>query len=460
MGEISDLIGIYGAVDRAVAGHPDLRAEVSRVLPIYNDHPRDTAPHWFDEFEQWARERRGPEAEGAPFPSLDEALQDLAKTPARGRMLARRLFAIALTGRAFPELLADDERKASLAGALRSVDGIESDDQAQRLLELLVDDQLFVEDDDTARTADAWWEMLLELAYQQGLVPHPGLIGPRPCTGKLVMVDMPDGSGPVATLDAGFESDQIPFEKAVRFLDPVNWPGCSDFWCDVKKIGGQAPGPYHYHEVVSTDCPDKPAAWTIEAYLDFGFFHIPGQLAIAEYGLTKPHPLPADDVLVDEGSLVVREIGSAAAPKIRVTTTKRVRFNRPFSGEALALIMCALGYASIVEDLVFSCAAVADDEAGTAFPGGHGPGHAAPGEGAGPGGLGEEYGKLVKTCLDECADAAEASSKKMAERSYTADDLVQDVTAMWARAVREGAKGVDLAARGAQKVARGRVGQP
>src|SRR3954453_9047748 len=160
MGEISDLIGIYGAVDRAVAAHPDLRAEVSRVLPIYNDHPRDPAPHWFDEFEQWANERRGPEAEGAPFPSRDEALQNLAGIPARGRMLARRMFAIALTGRAFPELLADDEERAALAAAVTGTEGIEDDERPQRLLDLLFDTELVPEEDDP----DAWWENLLAAA--------------------------------------------------------------------------------------------------------------------------------------------------------------------------------------------------------------------------------------------------------------------------------------------------------
>jgi hypothetical protein len=460
MGEISDLIGIYGGIDRAVAANAESRAEVARILPIYDDRDDDRDDErqvsWFDDFEAWTKERRAPEAEGDPFPSPGAALRDLAEIPARGRMVARRLFAIALTARAFPELLADDDERAALASALISVNGIENEDRAGRLLELLVDERLLRDDDETPRTADAWWESLLEVASAEGLLAHPGLIGPRPCTPRLVMVDMPDGTGPVATLETEFETDQIPFEKAIRFLDPVNWPQCNDFWCEMTKIGGQAPGPYHYHEVVSTDCPDKPAAWTIEAYLDFGFFNIPCQLAVAEYDLTKPHPLPTDDVVVDGGSLAVREIGSPAAPAINVKTTKRIKFNRPFDGPALALMMCALGYASVAEDLVFTCAALGDDQAGTAFPGAAAPAAAGPG----PIGVVGEWEKLMKTCLDECVDAAQASSKKMAQGEYTADDLVKDAAAMWARAIREGAKGVDLAARGAQNVARGRVREP
>ncbi|HEX6712688.1 MAG TPA: hypothetical protein VF066_04855 [Thermoleophilaceae bacterium] len=448
MSETSDLIAIHGAIDRAVADDRELRAEVARILPIYVDEDA----RWFDEFEAWTIERRAAETEGPPFPSLDEALKDLGETPARGRQRARRLFAIALTARAFPELLADEDGRSLLTGALRGVNALEGDEGSERLLELLVDERLLYEDDETPRTADAWWENLLVLASEEGLLADAGLIGPRPCTPHLVTVDMPDGSGLVTALETEFETDQIPFDKAIRFLDPVNWPDCNDFWCQMTKIGGQAPGPYHYHEVVSTDCAHKPAAWTIEAYLDFRYFNIPGQVAIAAYGLTEPHPLPGDDVVVDGGSLIVREIGTPAAPAIRVKTTKRIRFNRPFDGLALALMMCPLGYASVAEDLVFTCAALGDGQAGTAFPGA-----AAKAAAPGAGGFAGEWEALVKAGLDECVDNAQASSKKMADGSYTPDDFVKDMAAMWSRAVRDGAKAFDLAARGAQKVARGRV---
>ena len=82
--------------------------------------------------------------------------------------------------------------------------------------------------------------------------------------------------------------------------------------------------------------------------------------------------------MVDEGSLVVQRLGPAAAAPLRVTTTKRIRFARFFSGEQLALIMCALGYAEVVKELVFSCAALPGKKThGDAVPG--------PGAGGGPG---------------------------------------------------------------------------
>ena len=45
MGEIRDLIGIHGAIDRAVADDPERRAAVSRLLPVY----RDPDVRWFDD---------------------------------------------------------------------------------------------------------------------------------------------------------------------------------------------------------------------------------------------------------------------------------------------------------------------------------------------------------------------------------------------------------------------------
>jgi hypothetical protein len=70
--------------------------------------------------------------------------------------------------------------------------------------------------------------------------------------------------------------------------------------------------------------------------------------------------------------------------------------------------------------------------------------------------LADQAAIAVKDCIDECADAAEASSKAMAEGRYTADALVQDATGMFARLVREGAAAVDLGARSARAAARTR----
>lgn len=415
MGETKDLIGIYGAIDRAVAEEPERRARAARLLPVY----AKPDVRWFDEFEAWADEKRGAH-DRQPIPSLPEALRGLGATESRGRMRARRLFAIAVAVRAFPELLDADSDEGTLARDALGVEGLANDrERAGRLLELLADDSLLPPvDDEPSGDLGAWWSRLLEQASAQGLLDLTLEWGPRPCSGRLVMADLPGGSGVVATLQAGFETGAIGFDQAIGFLEPAKWPGCNGFWCEMKKLGELPTGVHQYHEVVSTDCGDDDAAWTISAELDFKLTLVPGVVAITEYQLSPGHPLDGDDVLVDEGSLVVRRIGPDAAPRVRVTTTKRVKFDHHFSGEALALMMCALGYASVVEDLVFSCA-VSGADPGTGFPG-------------------DPPATPVAPCVP-----------------CTPDALVQEMTSMSLRILREGATAVDRGMRSARMTTRG-----
>jgi len=260
------------------------------------------------------------------------------------------------------------------------------------------------------------------------------------------MVDVPGVTGPVATLETEFETDLLEFDRAIRFLDPKNWPGCSSFWCAMDDRGLQPSGVRRYHEQVSIDCDHKDAAWTIEAELDFKFRRLQApHVAITEYELSDGG-LPQRDVLVDEGSLVVREL----APKhLRVTTTKRVMFNHAFSGEALALIMCALGYAYIVEDLVFTCARGGAE--GTPFPEHRGAAGKPGASTVGP--VIAQTATALKACIDDCADAAQSSARRIEEGSYTADSLVQDMATTWVRMLREGATGLEAGIRSAQAAA-------
>jgi hypothetical protein len=470
MSELADFVGIHGAVDRAVVADPARRAAVAQLLPLY----QEPGVQWFDEFEDWTRELREDQSED-PFPDLKEALRDLGtaeerprqreRRPPRPRMQARRLFAIALAARAFPELRDPDSELASLARDALRIEGFASTvEEAQRLLDLLGDEWLLPPIEQQSPGAlDEWWTKLLDTAFAENLIPDPASLGPRPCTGRLVMVDLPDGSSrQVATLMTSFDTEQVEFEKAIRFLEPANWPDCSAFWCDMDKTGEAPPGTHQYHEVVSTDCDHQPAAWTITAELDFTFWKIGDIVAVAEYKLSQGHPKPGDHVLVDEGSLVVRRI-RPAHPRLRVITTKRVLFDRVFNGRSLALTMCALGYASVVEDFVFNCAALAGEGAGTAFPG---QAPVAPPEPECPElsptitALTDEAAAAVKACVDECAHATQSSLDKIAAGSYTADALVQDVANMSARMLRDSATAVDLGVRSARLGARPRVRKP
>jgi hypothetical protein len=469
MGETRDLIGIYGAIDRAVESNPEIRPRVSRLLPVY----RNEDVHWFEDFEAWTSEKRedaGVSGEAPPFPEPDEALEELSRIEPRGRMRARRLFAVAVAVQAFPAELASDGGWARRAqDALQPLTPTE-DEGALELFELLGDENLLPPIDAPAPDdADIWWESLLAVASYNGLLADTATMGPRPCTGRLVMVDLPDGRGPVTTLRTEFETGKVRFERAKRFLDPENWPSCSNFWCEMTKVGVTEKGAHQYHEVVSTDCDDKDAAWTIQAELDFSFKSFPGA-AITEYGLSAGHPKPGDDVVVDEGALEVRRLGADPAAKLRITTTKRIKFSdrHPFTGASLSMLMCALGYASVVEDLVFTCAASDTAGEGTPFPAEE-PATAEPGPGPTPTipdlgpaikVMADGAAAAVKRCADEWSQAAQESSRKIADGAYDADALVQDMAGIWVRSVREGATAVELGIRSARETAGIRAGEP
>jgi hypothetical protein len=438
MGEIRDLVGIFGAIDRAAAADAHVRQAVGRLLPLY----RRSDVRWFDDFEAWTKELRSEQSDTPPFPeSLDEALDGLAKTPPKGRMMARRMFAIAGALQAFPDVGTDagGQWRDSAARALAPGLVEQSVDHGRSVLAILGDENLLPKQD-TPEARDAWWHDVLEKARSGGHIENPELtIGPRPCAGRVSAADC----GLVATIESGFTTSAVAFDRACSFLHPTNWPRCSHrFWCEMDDCGEVRPGVHHFHEVVSTDCKNRALAWTISAELDFKFTQLPG-LAIAEYQLHEGHPKPGDAVLVDEGSLVVHELGGGES---RVITTKRVRFDYPFSVEALALIMCALGYASLVEDLVFTCAALKEKK-GTAFPGtGTEPTRTVPK----PKHPADEIGDRLKACVDHYAETARAASEKTAAGTYTADALAQDIAQMWVRAAREWSDLVQLGTRSAQ----------
>ena len=54
--------------------------------------------------------------------------------------------------------------------------------------------------------------------------------------------------------------------------------------------------------------------------------------------------------------------------------------------------------------------------------------------------------------MNECSDAYLAAYAKIEHGTYTADDLVTDVTRMWTRYLRDGATALDLATRAAVAV--------
>jgi hypothetical protein len=463
MGETRDLIGIYGAVDREAARNPEARKAVAQLLPAYEGEDPDV--HWFDDFVDWTNERRRDRSRGA-VPDLEEALKSLAgrEGKPRPRLRARRLFAIALAARAFPERVRDpDGDLAQYARDALQVEGIATNnDNAQRLLDLVGDPDRVPRGLERSAALKQWWDELLETAENEGLIDDPKSMGPRPCTGRLVTVDLPGGARQVATLKTYFETDRLTFNQATRFLEASNWPECSDFWCSMDKIAELPTGEHRYNEVVSVDCDDKDTTWTLRAQLDFKYWRRDGVVAVAEYQLPGGQAQPGE-VLVDEGSLVVRQL---ADKQLAVTTTKRVLFDRVFDGRAIALVMCALGYAEVAHDFVFHAAALPPRQRrtrGTPFPGED---PAPPDKlpvfdfGTMIKSLSDEAAASVKACIDDYADGVQETTEKIEKGKYTPDDVVGDMAKMSTRLMREGAAAVDAGVRSTRTVRRPRARRP
>jgi hypothetical protein len=386
MAETDSIVGIYGAIDDAVQKDRAARERLAEVLPQY----RNPELHWYDDFKEWlagddgaARGDGTADADGAvaDFPEPETALNQLSNTAPKGRGLARRMFAIAVAARAFPEMR-DIESTLSRAaiGALR---GPSPDTRDERPVELyrLLSGEDHINTPDAAGPQD-WWSGVVETAAAQQTIPDTIGMFPRPCSGRLVTV--PGITGPVAALVTDTPVDGIDFNAATRFIEPVNWETCMpDFWCKVTPVPGRtlSPGQQVYREVVSTHCADKAkVGFWAETELLFTFMWLPdrkrAKVAIANYELADPRPKPHAPILVDEGTIVVAKAG-AARTKLRVTTTKRIKFSHPFMFEAMPVIMCAFGYADVAGGLL-ACAARygkdvgADGEiapAGTDFPG-------------------------------------------------------------------------------------------
>lgn len=358
MNETAAIVGLYGAVDEAVRENAARREAVARLLPQYADEDFS----WYEEFKGWvASSREGPSEE--PFPGLEDGLKTLAGSPPpKCRMRPRRLFALAVAMRAFPEMRDHNSKLGNLAVMALGVKGLASDgDDAQGLLELLGDEERLDEAGKTEPVLRQWWDGFLETAHARHLLSDLAGMRPRPCSGRVV--ELPNDKGLAAAFITEFSTDEVGFDQAVRFLNPSVWEECRpDFWCEVKVLkdppaGG---GAYKYKEVVSSDCSRRATTWfNAETELDFVFWTLPNksapEVAITNYQLSHGRPLEGDSITVDEGTLVVAKTGGGQSP-LHITTTKRIQFDHGFSAAALALIMCAFGYAETASDLL-CCAA-------------------------------------------------------------------------------------------------------
>jgi hypothetical protein len=415
-----------------------------RILPVY----RRADAHWFRDFarttglaEKWKMEE--------PQTRVRTALTGLAKIKPRGRLRARRLFAVAVAAHAFPELPA-----RLLASAVQEPgelpEGEEGDAQAQKVKALLRRRP----DSDNQHGRDVWFDRL-----RHSKLTLDG-VGERPCSGTLAWVKVNGDRDLVPTLKTVFDA-YIPFDAARQFCDdPTTWE-CFPSWCSMKKLNeaNWKDGIRQYQEVVSFDC-DNGAFPKLKINLNFrmeeGVYtegDTPRRRVLTEYWLSDDQP-PDPPVRVNQGWLEIVELAKDPYPKVRVTTTKSVMFRDDLGGPGLASFSCRVGYMSMVGDLI-TCASKPKGQEG--YPDVEDRARKAEtvrGTARRPdiefGGLismmVDETGAAIEECIDEYVNASKATYSAF-ESGYTADDLVGDTSDAWLRMFRQGARIADAGLR-------------
>jgi hypothetical protein len=446
MSDYGDIVSVLGELDRSI-GRLDAdraaqaRAAAATLVPPMGD---PAAAGWYDRF---LRAAGGEPEQG----ELGQALVRLGGRSESRVVLPHRLMTIGAVARALPERFGPggtDERLVlealSAPGILRGAPSIDEEfdedyrppisDEAPRFHTLLVDP--------AALPNVQGYRAFVALAIA-GEAVHPDLAGaPPPCAAGVVDVSA-EGAVDVAVAIvtrvcvSGLTLADV--GASTSFMNPANWTAYS-YWCQMVPDPANLADPdaaARFLEVVALDCP---RSWfEVAVWLDVSpLVRRPG-------ALTRTYTRSADQrtvvggvgandaVDVDEGTIKVTDEGG----HLRVTTTKRVHFTAPIDSYALAVIACGAGYGALASQFVVEgtgglardvqCAPTDGDQAAMV----------------------EDPVRprvaAVGRSLDECATAAKTSYDKTLAGSYTADDLVGDVTGSIARSVRVWSRLLDLA---------------
>jgi hypothetical protein len=328
MGEIECLVAVRREVDAAVVRDPALEATVRGLVP----------------------EATIDEPVGA-VPAIADALGELARTPPAPERLYDRLLAVAALAWAEPEPFGcQGTRGRQMAAALRPLTRHGEARETEQLHRTIDEAAPGPGEDrtDLRRTVigcahahghlrDASFggdanlidrgQMTRARASSHADLPGFGLediallFDPehwgKLSDGRLTMVRVPDPSPPDPPLDRPHDFYQETFEVPWFWLTPlievVQWPPPTD--------PRDKPTPM--------DRLDKSVRWL-------------------EYRLSAAGQSEGEQVLVDQGSIVGREVPGG----LRITTTKRVRFTPPFDAPSLALVAEDIGYFDAFEDMV------------------------------------------------------------------------------------------------------------
>ncbi|HLN15772.1 MAG TPA: hypothetical protein VK277_03360 [Acidimicrobiales bacterium] len=383
MSELADLITLFGAIDQAVGSQPSIQPTVAALLPAYDKG----AAGWYNGIEAWLQvaqhgARGGSGQGGLPVRTIQAsdlagALGRLANTdPFSPYLTTRRLLALAVLSRLAPAsgppppglsaFVVDD---ATLAGALvpvtspvNAIGGLTPQQRAGKLLDVLKNDKLYP--DVTA------WQRMMGVAQQEDLVTRAVANQPM-IVCDWTVVPSTEAGGPAVAFETRMRVSGVPLAQIELIVDPKNWLQVLPPWCSMDdptagpagNVSGSATaaaaaatsaganyGPRL--EVISWECGD-PAAFELKTVLNFRQDPLPpGENGkVLQYRLGDPELGGDGFVTVDEGSLLVRDLGNGVT---EVITTKRVQFSA-FAGaprpEAawIAWFVWNMGYASAAE---------------------------------------------------------------------------------------------------------------
>lgn len=348
MATLHSLVALYGALDDAVVAVDD--DHVTNTVEAFL--PGSTAPGrrgWFTEIRGLVR-RLSVDPEQTEFPTRTAALREFAEL--RGRRdddigigpveMSRLLYAI---GAHWQLASQPDDERALFGDALSIAPPGDTDVPAairgQELLDLF--SEFF-------RSANTFADVITA-AHGQGLVSEDVLL--YVLNSSLKTDIRRDACGEYAVLEAEYFRDGLPLNNVKAVIDPLNWPDCCPFFCEMKPIP-PTPDSYGWSrhlETVSTLCGLVPG-YRLRTALKFWKGEKP-RGGFINYDNDDDRVNTPDDgfIVLDRGYLSFEEENTG----VRIRTLKEVKF-AGISAFATLMFAHVCGYAAIGENMLVGCA--------------------------------------------------------------------------------------------------------
>ena len=341
MSELDNIVAVYKAIDEIAMEDP---TAVERVATVVGPYRKTGRTGWTD------TEAGRLLVDGVP--SLDEALANMAETEPQGRLRSRRLLALTALIRAQPPRFgeggSDVEAVANALVPLMPPDAPDLEDLGERAPKLVT---LLAGTDGGSTFGDlaSWPAMLEEAAALDLLDARTTEQTTPPCQADVITVRVDGQADPALVVTTAFTRPGKTLADLDTFLDPVNWPDCCELWKQMTRLNPNETPPC-YLEVIGLE----QGSFELRTCLTFlrsaqvGGASLEYRLCVHDAHLNQHSD---GRVIVDEGVIEAREVGGS----LRVETSKRLIIGHPFDVSWMEMFVCVLGYASVGEDMMFSC---------------------------------------------------------------------------------------------------------